>query len=74
VAYVGLSLLAVGVGRILLARQGLSGGAMVLLLIEIPMTYLVLRTSLRQLQEKQADFLRGILVLPVRLGLDEQPE
>jgi len=74
VAYVGFSLLAVGVGRILLARQGLSGGAMVLLLIEIPMTYLVLRTSLRQLQEKLADFLRGILVLPVRLSLDEQAE
>ena len=74
VAYVGFSLLAVGVGRILMARQGLSGGAMVLLLIEIPMTYLVLRTSLRQLQEKLADFLRGILVLPVRLSLDEQAE
>jgi hypothetical protein len=58
----------------LLARQGLSGGAMVLLLIEIPMTYLVLKTSLRQLQEKLADFLRGILVLPVRLSLDEQAE
>ena len=74
VAYVGFSLLAVGAGRILLARRGLSGGAMVLLLIEIPMTYLVLRTSLRQLQEKLADFLRGILVLPVRLSLDEQAE
>jgi O-antigen/teichoic acid export membrane protein len=74
VAYVGFSLLAVGAGRILLARQGLSGGAMVLLLIEIPMTYLVLKTSLRQLQEKLADFLRGILVLPVRLSLDEQAE
>jgi O-antigen/teichoic acid export membrane protein len=74
VAYVGFSLLAVGVGRTLLARQGLSGGAMVLLLIEIPMTYVVLRTSLRQLHEKLADFLRGILVLPVGLRLDEQAE
>ena len=74
VAYVGFSLLAAVMARILLARQGLSGGAMVLLLIEIPMTYLVLRTSLRQLQEKLADFLRGILVLPVRLSLDEQAE
>lgn len=73
-AYVGFSLLAVVVGRILLARQGLSGGAIVLLLIEIPMTYLVLRTSLRQLQEKLTDFLRSILVLPLRLTLDEQAE
>jgi hypothetical protein len=67
-------LLAAVMARILLARQGLSGGAMVLLLIEIPMTYLVLRTSLRQLQEKLADFLWGILVLPVGLRLDEQAE
>ena len=74
VAYVGFSLLAAVMGRILLARQGLSGGASVLLLIEIPMTYLVLRTSLRQLQEKLAEFLWGILALPVGLRLDEQAE
>jgi O-antigen/teichoic acid export membrane protein len=73
-AYAGLSLLSIGLGRILLVRQGLSGTAMALLLIEIPMTYLVLRTSLRQLQEKLADFVRGILTLSLRLQLDELVE
>jgi O-antigen/teichoic acid export membrane protein len=73
-AYVGLSLLSLGLGRILLAWQGLSGTAMALLLIEIPMTYLVFRTSLGQLQEKLPDLLRAILTLPVRLQLHEQAE
>jgi O-antigen/teichoic acid export membrane protein len=63
-AFVALSLLSVGVGRALLARFGLSGAAMALLLIDIPMTYLVLSTSLRQLQEKLGDFVRAILVFP----------
>lgn len=71
--YLGLSLLAVVMGRMILGR-GVSGAATALLLIEIPMTYLVLRTSLRQLQEKLADFLWGISALPVRLPLDEQAE
>ena len=74
VAYGGLSLIAVGVGRILLQRRGLNGGATALLLIEIPMTYLVLRTSLRQLHERLTDFLRGVLILPVHLHLDELAE
>jgi O-antigen/teichoic acid export membrane protein len=73
-AYVALSLLSICAGRILLARQGLNGAAIALLLIEIPMTYLVLRTSLRQLQQKLADFLRGIVTLPLRLPLDRQAE
>jgi O-antigen/teichoic acid export membrane protein len=63
-AFVALSLLSLGVGKVLLARFGLSGAAVALLLIDIPMTYLVLRTSLRQLQEKLGDFVRAILVFP----------
>jgi hypothetical protein len=73
-AYVGLSLVSMGLGRILLARQGLSGTAIALLLIEVPMTFIVLRTSLRQLQEKLSDFLQGILSLSFRLRFDQQPE
>jgi hypothetical protein len=73
-AYVGLSLVSMGLDRILLARQGLSGTAIALLLIEVPMTFIVLRTSLRQLQEKLSDFLQGILSLSFRLRFDQQPE
>jgi O-antigen/teichoic acid export membrane protein len=64
-AFVALSLISLGIGRALLAHFGLSGTAMALLLIDIPMTYLVLRTSLRQLHEKLGDFIRAILIFPL---------
>jgi O-antigen/teichoic acid export membrane protein len=64
-AFVALSLISIVVGRVLLAHFGLSGTAMALLLIDIPMTYLVLRTSLRQLREKLGDFIRAILIFHV---------
>jgi len=73
-AYVALSLLSLGVGRMLLARFGLSGAAMALLLIDIPMTVLVLRTSLRQLQERRGDFVRAVLIFPPSFGLAEPSE
>ena len=64
-AFVALSLLSLGLGRVLLVRFGLVGGAMALFLIDIPMTYLVLTTSLRQLEEKLGDFIRAILIFPI---------
>jgi O-antigen/teichoic acid export membrane protein len=60
--FVGLSSLSLLVGRFLLGRFGLSGTAVALLLVDVPMTYVVLRTSLRQLQESVKDFSKGVLI------------
>lgn len=70
-AFVGLSLFSLGLGRVLSAHFGLTGAAVALLAIDIPMTYLVLRTSLRQLHEKLGDFLRALVVSPIHLGFSE---
>jgi O-antigen/teichoic acid export membrane protein len=72
--FVLLSLLSVGVARVLLVRLGLSGAAMALLPIDITMTYLVLRTSLRQLKQSLSAFFRAMLVFPLRFRLGEEPE
>jgi len=73
-AFVALSLLSLGLGWVLLRQRGLSGAAIALLLIDISMTCLVLRTSLRQLQERLGDFIRALLVFPWPFGLTEPAE
>jgi O-antigen/teichoic acid export membrane protein len=73
-AFVALSLLSLGVARVLLVRLGLSGAAIALLPIDITMTYLVLRTSLRQLKQSLGDFSRAMLVFPLRFRLGREAE
>jgi hypothetical protein len=73
-AFVALSLISLGVGRVLLAHFGLSGTALALLLIDIPMTYLVLKTSLRQLHERLGDFIRAILIFHLSFRSVKLPE
>jgi len=48
-------------------RTGLIGAAVALSFTDIVMAYLVLKTSLRQLQEKLGDFVRAIFAFPVVL-------
>jgi O-antigen/teichoic acid export membrane protein len=73
-AFVALSLLSLVLGRVLLLQWGLRGAAAGLLLTDVSMTYLVLRTSLRQLEEKFGDFSRALLVFPQHFGLAEPAE
>jgi O-antigen/teichoic acid export membrane protein len=73
-AFVALSLLSLVLGRVLLLQWGLTGAAAGLLLTDVSMTYLVLRTSLRQLEEKFGDFSRALLVFPQHFGLAEPAE
>ncbi len=63
VAFVGISALFLGLGWVLVQRMGLSGAAIALLLIDLSMIWIVLRTSLNQLQDKTGDFMRA-LILP----------
>jgi O-antigen/teichoic acid export membrane protein len=53
-----------GVGRILLQHFGLSGAAAALLLTDVSMLWIVLYTSLRQLQDQFGAFLRAIVAPP----------
>jgi O-antigen/teichoic acid export membrane protein len=69
--FVALSLLSLGLGWILVRQRGLSGAALALLLTDLSMNYLVLRTSLRQLQEKLGEFIRAILTFPPPFCSDE---
>jgi O-antigen/teichoic acid export membrane protein len=73
-AFVALSLLSLVLGRVLLLQWGLRVEAAGLLLTDVSMTYLVLRTSLRQLEEKFGDFSRALLVFPQHFGLAEPAE
>jgi O-antigen/teichoic acid export membrane protein len=59
--FVALSLLSLGLGWLLVHQRGLSGAALALLVTDLTMNYLVLRTSLRQLQEKLGEFIRAIM-------------
>ena len=70
-AYVGLSVFSLLVGRLLLGPFGLNGAAVALLLVDIPMMYVVLRTSLRQLQESIKDFSHGVLIFRDAFPLTE---
>lgn len=71
-AYLGLSVFSLSLGWWLLRWQGLTGGAFALLAIDVPMTYLVLRVSLRQLQERFGAFVQGVLAFPFRFGLHQE--
>jgi O-antigen/teichoic acid export membrane protein len=64
--FVALSLLGLAICRVLVVQRGIIGAATALLLIDGPMTYLVLRTSLRQLHETIGDFARAMLASPLR--------
>jgi O-antigen/teichoic acid export membrane protein len=66
-AFVGLSLLSLGLGWVLVRQHGLTGAAVALSFTDIFMAYLVLKTSLRQLHETLGDFVRAILVFPFLL-------
>jgi len=70
--YVVLSLLSLGIGSVLVLPLGRTGAALALLLTDISMNYLVLRTSLRQLREGFGPFVQAILIFPRFLRLSEQ--
>jgi len=53
-----------GVGWILLQRVGPSGAAIALLMTDLSMVGIVVKTSLRQLQDRLEDFIRAILAPP----------
>jgi O-antigen/teichoic acid export membrane protein len=72
--FVALSLLSVGLGWVLVRQRGLSGAALALLLTDLSMNYLVLRTSLRQLQEKLGEFIKAILTFPSLFRSEEPAE
>jgi O-antigen/teichoic acid export membrane protein len=72
--FVALSLLSLGLGWVLVHQRGLIGAALALLLTDLFMNYLVLRTSLRQLQEKFGDFVRAILSFPLLFRSNELVE
>lgn len=62
-------LMALSTGSLLVARLvipglGLTGAALALLLIDVLMIWLVLRTSLRQLNDKLPQFLGGVFSIP----------
>ena len=59
--FVALSSISLGFGFSPVKQWGLMGAAIALLVIDVPMTYLVLRTSLLQLHESLGDFIQGIL-------------
>jgi O-antigen/teichoic acid export membrane protein len=73
-AFVGLSVFSLLAGRILLVPFGLTGAALALLLVDIPMTYIVLKTSLRQLQESIREFSHAVLVFRDAFPLAEPTE
>lgn len=56
-----LSLVSLGVGRVLLKDFGLTGAAIALLFTDVIMVWLVLSSSLRQLQDRFAPFVRSIV-------------
>ncbi len=64
-AFVALSSISLGLGWVLVHQRGMSGAAIALLFTDILMTYIVLRTSLRQLQQSLGDFIRAILIFPL---------
>ena len=63
-ALVGISVVALFAARTLLVRFGLSGGALALLLVDLFMASIVLRTSLRQVQDRLGDFAVAMLTPP----------
>jgi O-antigen/teichoic acid export membrane protein len=73
-AFVALSSISLGFGWVLVKQLGLLGAAIALLVIDVPMTYLVLRTSLRHLQERLGDFIRAVFISPLSFLFAEQSE
>ena len=72
--FVALSLLSLGLGWTLVRQHGLSGAAFALLVTDLSMNYLVLRASLRQLQEKLGEFIRAILSFSLSAPVAEAVE
>ena len=73
-AFVALSTISLGVAWVLVKQLGLLGAAIGLLVIDVPMTYLVLRTSLRHLQERLGDFIRAVFISPLSFLIAGQSE
>jgi len=69
--YVLLSLLSLALGWSFLQKYELRGAAFALLVTDVFMTYLVLRISLRQLQEKAGEFAGAIINVRFRPCLSE---
>jgi O-antigen/teichoic acid export membrane protein len=70
---VSFSALALLVARVLIPTFGLPGAALSLLLIDVLMIWLVLRTSLRQLDDTFGQFLSGVFSIP-RLWTTAPPQ
>jgi O-antigen/teichoic acid export membrane protein len=64
IAFATASLGSVALGWVLIPAMGITGAACALLLVEILMISLVLRTSLRQLDETFTEFASGLFRLP----------
>lgn len=75
ISYAGAAVVSLGLARLLIPGFGIVGAAMALLVTDVWMTGLVLRTTLRQVQDSFAQFVAALLVIPVfRQALPVAPD
>jgi len=75
VIYAGAALASLGLAWILTPRLGITGAALALLATDVWMTGLVLRTTLRQVQDSLKKFVAALFVIPAfRQAIPATPE